>query len=630
MAEKKGRGPITVVTDSEQLGAHAVPGGISFCIAPDTQEPVYLEIYNRQTGKHLYETEMPFHALRGRIRSVQVSGFQAGQISYCYRTKEMNFADPAAAWMPEWRTYGIDHSGQYMAQICTRNFDWQDETGPLQIPYQDVTAYLLHVRGFTKQRGSGVRHPGTFKGLEEKIPYLQDLGINQVILMPAYEFNEYVEAASTGTPEHLRDQNGQKQGRVNFWGYGRGLYFAPKAAYAAGAYPDLEFKSLVRALHLAGIELVMEFAFTDDIPVSYMIQCLLMWRREYHVDGFVLLAGRDKVQAAASEPGLRFAKVMASGIDARAAYPLGRKIDTISLADMNDGFRADARRMLKSDANELWNFTEHMKRSERDKAVVNYITGHDGFTLMDLVSYNVKHNEPNDEGGRDGADTEFSWNCGQEGPTRKKNINRLRLQQMKNAFCMLLLAAGTPMLRAGDEFGNTQDGNSNPWCQDNECTWLDWKAAKNNRELYDFVKELIAFRKRHALLHSAATPGSAEGANGFPGISLHADRAWYVSYEPEMRHVGIMLCGTQGGEETFLYIACNFHWEPREFAMPYLPENMEWQMRFHTLSESEGLTESETRPERSAVLPGRCICVYEAELVLKKENDEEMLHEEQC
>ncbi len=248
-----------------------------------------------------------------------------------------------------------------------------------------------------------------------------------------------------------------------------------------------------------------------------------------------------------------------------------------NLGEYNTGFMEDMRGLLKGDEGQLEAFTYRLRRNPEAFGVINYIAGHDGFTMMDLVSYSEKHNEENGEQNHDGPDRNISWNCGEEGPTRKKKILELRNRQIRNAFLMLLLAGGTPLIQAGDEFGNSQKGNNNPYCLDNEVSWTDWRAAKKNEALTGFVRNVIAFRKRHKILHMPRELKLIDTLFcGYPEISYHSNRAWYVEFESYNREIGILYCGEYAGEEEFIYVAYNLHWKENEFALPNLPDGMGW------------------------------------------------------
>jgi glycogen operon protein len=463
-------------------------------------------------------------------------------------------------------------------------FHWGDDHLPA-IPYHDVIMYHLHVRGFTMQKNSGVRKKGTFAGLIEKIPYLNALGINQVKVMPVYEFDDRISPLPRKRKQPKTQQEAAERAfeqlradsyRLNYWGYGTGYYFAPKAAYAASAHPVREFKQMVRAFHKAGIEVVLEFSFADFMDISQISRCLTYWAEEYHVDGFAVMARDSLIAELARLPLFRTRKLIATWYpDWVKAY--NKEEAHCLLAESNDGFMNDCRKMLRGDEETLSAFSYRLRSSEPYCWQINYMTNHDGFTLMDLVSYEQKYNMENGEQDRDGTDYNCSWNCGAEGPTKKRSILALRMRQRKNAYAMMLFAQGTPMLLAGDEFGNSQNGNNNPYCHDSELTWLDWSKTRSNRELTKFVQECIAFRKTHKVLHQDRKLQCADQlSSGFPDLSFHGDRAWYGDFERMRRHLGCMYSGYYAGESNFIYIAYNFNWNTQEFALPLLPKGLGW------------------------------------------------------
>ncbi|MCC8068026.1 MAG: hypothetical protein LIO94_13145 [Clostridiales bacterium] len=434
-------------------------------------------------------------------------------------------------------------------------------------------------------KNSGVRQKGTFAGLKHKAAYLKSLGVNQVKLMPVYEFPEVsLPSAPSGSPltqqeaaAHALDALPREQViQKNFWGYGKGFYFAPKASYAFSDRPDVEFKDMIREFHVNGIEVILEFAFDESADIGMICECLNYWADEYHVDGFSLV-GRDNLAGELARLPLFSTRKLICGWypSERSDGNTGGKAQLLARSD--DGFMNDARRLLKGDTGLLEAFAWRTRLNPSGYAQINYVTNHDGFTLMDLVSYNEKHNEANDEMGRDGSDSNFSWNCGKEGPSSKRLISQLRMRQRKNAYAMLLLSQGIPMLLAGDEFGNSQLGNNNPWCHDSELTWLDWSRSKSARELTGFVQQLISYRKGHPVLHQKAEPQCSDYlSSGYPDLSYHGERAWFGDLNSSHLHFGCMYSGSYVGEVGFLYIAWNFHWEEQQFALPILPESYSW------------------------------------------------------
>ena len=454
-----------------------------------------------------------------------------------------------------------------------------------------------------------MRHKGTFMGVAEKIPYLKELGVNQLLLMPIYDFDERI------LPEKEKNLPYQKNGQEakrNYWGYGKSRYFAPKSTYAV-KNPVNECKDLVKALHAEGIEVLMEVYFPEGTQERLIFDCLKHWVREYHVDGFYLMGDASMNRFLARDPMFAGTKLLSSWFDTENIYGRKKTPAFRNLAEHNDGFLVNARRFLKGDEDQLPSFIRRVRKNSDRCAVINYITHHDGFTLMDLVSYEERHNEANGEGGQDGPAYNFSWNCGVEGPSRKKKVQELRLQQMKNAFLLLLFSQGTPMILAGDEFGNSQRGNNNPYCQDNEISWLEWNGLKKQAELFAFVKTAIAFRKSHPLLHQARELQGTSGSSlGYPDVSCHGRQAWYENFEAASRHFGMMYCGQEAKEGKYLYVAYNLHWNEQDFALPRLPDGLSWQLVFDT---EDGIPspEKEIRwiDKKSFVVPPRSIQVLE-------------------
>lgn len=509
------------------------------------------------------------------------------------------------------------------------DFDWEDDAA-LQIPTHDVVAYGLHVRGFTKDRTSGVRHKGTFAGVAEKLPYLQALGINQIELMPAYEYPEMTS---------LDDAHEGTGTRMNYWGYGPAFFFAPKASFAAGADSCTEFKQMVKACHKAGIEVVIEFYFPDGTNGNLILDCLRHWSMVYHVDGFHLGGSSLPMPEIVNDPVLSARKIYAYGFpdgcrqaDGGLLTGLGitsggRRLEagtgktedsTQRLALYQEQFQQTCRRLLKSDEDQLQGFLHCTMAHPENSSIINYIAGHNGFTLHDLVSYDQKHNEANGEDNRDGSQYNYSWNCGEEGATRKKKILELRKRQMKNALAMLYLSQGIPMLMAGDECGNSQQGNNNAYCQDNKISWVQWNRA-GYEQIRAFCMKLIALRKKHPMLHQAKPVRYMDVYGcGFPDVSFHSEKAWFTQTEAYQRHIGVLFCeGTRSGAKykyDILYVAYNFHWISHEFALPKLPDAMEWVMLLNTGAEEANNTIETAdavcaEDQRMLTVPGRTVAV---------------------
>ena len=567
-------------------GVYPLNGGFHFTIDVPEDSDVSLVLYKKHAKEPYMEIPLTERFRSGRIRAVLVKGISAGVYEYNYRINGEIRQDPMAAEISGRERFGMpfpEDKHQIRCGLLGSAYDWEDDRSP-EVPYEDMILYMLHVRGFSKTAPGRSSRKGTFAGLMEMIPYLQALGINAVELMPAYEFLEVQEKVSTsGMVSHRKDQS-----RVNYWGYTDAYYFAPKRAYASTKDPEREFKDLVKALHKAGILCIMEFYFPADVCTFKAVRALQFWKLYYHVDGFHARGDGLPRNTVLHDGILSGTRLLVDGGDFSGAYAKNRP-EGRTAAEYTGSFQQDMRRFLKSDEDMVESAIRHIRCNYPDHAVVNYIASQDGFTLSDMVSYNYRHNEENGQDNQDGSSYNYSWNCGVEGPTRKAAVRRMREKQMRNAILLLMLSQGVPMLYAGDEFGNSQNGNNNAWCQDSPVGWLDWKSIKKNQALFDFVKDAIRFRKEYPILHMpSGLTGTDSRALGFPDVSLHGERAWYVNYENTSRMFGIMYNAAYGrktsareadeGEKKsdYIYIAYNFHWEERSFALPDLPEPYVW------------------------------------------------------
>lgn len=480
-------------------------------------------------------------------------------------------------------------------RILSEEFDWEDDVNP-ETPYAETILYKLHVRGFTAHASSGVSARGTYAGVMEKIPYLKELGITAVELMPVTEFDEIM-MSSSGSSFHNAKQ--EPTGYLNYWGYGPSYLYAVKTAYASRETMSAEgeFKTLVKELHKAGIECIPEMYFTGKELPGEILSVLRYWVEEYHVDGFHL-TGFPDLSLAAEDPFLKRTKLFAENWNEvmnrrpKQGYVTpgdgAVSVEEKNLAEYNMQFMEDMRRFLKGDEGMLSAFEFRNRRNPMEYAMINYMANTNGFTLMDTVSYDRKHNEKNGEENRDGSDYNYSWNCGAEGPTRKKKIVELRKQLLKNAYLLLFLSQGVPLLMAGDEFGNSQDGNNNAYCQDNAVSWLNWKLLETHKDQVDFVKRLIAFRKAHKMFHMDREPRIMDYKScGRPDVSYHGENAWKPEFENFRRQFGILYWGayakrSDGSDDANFYVAYNMHWEPHMFGLPHLPKGAKWRVICNT------------------------------------------------
>ncbi|MDE7418381.1 MAG: hypothetical protein K2N44_19100 [Lachnospiraceae bacterium] len=572
------------------LGASVKGAGINFSMVNGSDKECGIIFYRKgveQKERVLFDQK---HRI-GNICCALIEGINAHDCEYNFFIGDEVFVDPYAKKIvgnEKWR------SGEFERPLLRGGFDYGmfdwEETAPLHIPYHESIMYCLNIRSFTRHSSSKVKKKGTFEGLMEKITYLKELGINSIELMPAYEYEEcewddidvnaktQIEYQVNHIDEELPlDEEPQRAKRLNCWGYKKAFYFAPKASYAASDNPCEEFRRMVRKLHQNGIEVVMQFYFPDEVKQGYILEIIKYWVLEYQIDGVHLKGSRLPITLIATEPLLAHTKIMCEDFYLHEIYPNGIQPANKILGYYRDEYMYDMRRFLKGDQDMLKSFRYHMRNTNPKCGVVNYITNYYGFTLNDLVSYEQKHNEANGENNTDGTNYNFSWNCGMEGPSRKKAVKQLRNKQMKNALSFLFTAQGTPLLFAGDEFGNSQYGNNNCYCQDNETGWVDWRELARNQDLYTYVRELIAFRKRHSILHLSDSLTTLDRYGlGYPDLSYHGEEAWKVQLENYNRHIGIMYCGQNDkGDGDHIYIAYNMHWNSHRFALPSIA-NHKW------------------------------------------------------
>jgi isoamylase len=576
------------------LGTHESGSGVNFALFSRHATRIRLELFHRATDAtpaRAIDLD-PARNRSGDVWHVWIEGIRPGQL-YAYRVDgpyqprqghRFNFnkllLDPftrAIAPLPDWdfgpaRGYdpsapdpdlvcsGEDDAGAMPKCVYTReHFDWEDDLPPRHC-WSNTVIYELHVRGFSVAENSGVAHPGTYRGLMEKIPYLKELGVTAVELMPVHEFNEQQAAG-------VNPQTGQPL--KNYWGYDPVAFLAPKASYSSAGglgQQTLEFMEMVRALHQAGIEVILDVVFNHtaegnelgptlcfrgiDNAIFYMLApdpryyrnfagtgntvnanhpvmrdhilgALRYWVVEMHVDGFrfdlasilardgsgQLLADAPLLERIAEDPVLREVKIIAEAWDAAGAYEVG-SFSERRWAEWNGRYRDDIRRFWRGDDGMSGVFASRICGSadiyassgKGPESSINFVTCHDGFTLNDLVSYCAKHNEANGQGNRDGTDANYSDNCGVEGATGDRAIESARKRQIKNFLLTLLISRGVPMLLGGDEFRRTQGGNNNAYCQDNSTSWHDWTNLKTHSDIFRFARGMIAFRRDHPVL----------------------------------------------------------------------------------------------------------------------------------
>ena len=642
-------------------GATALSDGVCFTIHSQGATSCELLLYEPYAKEPFAILKYPDNYRIGNVFSMIVFDLDVEDFQYAFRLdgpydkkkgllfdKHKPLLDPyakAVVGQSEWGQKPDAFLG-YRGRVVKNNFDW-GITKPSIIPMEDLIIYEMHVRGFTKDASSGVAHPGTFHGIMEKIPYLKELGINAVELMPIFEFDE------------MRDHR-VIDGRelLDYWGYNTVSFFAPNTSYASDReynHVGTELKQLIKTLKENGIEVILDVVFNhtaegnEDGPffsfkgidnnVYYMltpdgnyynfsgcgntvncnhpvvqqmiVECLRYWVTTYRVDGFrfdlASILGRNEdgtpmdkpplLQTLAFDPILGDVKLIAEAWDAGGLYQVGNFPSWKRWSEWNGKYRDDLRDFLKggywkapeaalriSGSSDLYNPFER-----GTNASINFITCHDGFSLYDLYSYNHKHNEANGWNNTDGSDDNRSWNCGTEGDTKDPLILKLRYRMIKNAFAVFICSRGTPMFLSGDEFCDTRFGNNNPYCQDNLTSWLDWKLLDTHRDIFEFCKYMIHFRRNHPAIRKSI----AQSHCGFPPISQHGATPWDDNFTQDSKIVCTMFAGHDEKQdlEDIVYLAVNPYWESILIHLPKLPEPLQWHLAVDTsLSDTGGCT----------------------------------------
>jgi isoamylase len=655
------------------LGAHEFDGGVNFALFSRHASRVRLELFDQPadaTPSRVIDFD-PARNRTGDVWHVWLKWIRSGQL-YAYRVDgpyqpeqghRFNYnkllLDPfatAISSLPDW-DFGqdlgyessaaeqdlafskTDDAGAMPKCVFTHeHFHWHDDLPPRH-PWAKTVIYEMHVRGFTVHPSAGVEHSGTYRGLMEKIPYLKELGVTAVELMPVYEFNDsQVPGINQQTGKPLR----------NYWGYDPVTFFAPKASYSSAGgmgQQKLEFKEMVRALHHADIEVILDVVFNHtaegnelgptlnfrgmDNAIFYMLAsdrryyqdyagtgntinanhpvvrdhilaALRYWVMEMHVDGFrfdlatilgrddtgKLLANAPLLEQIAEDPILRDVKIIAEAWDAAGAYEVG-SFSERRWAEWNGRYRDDVRRFWRGDDGMLGLFASricgsadiYIRSGKGPEGSINFITCHDGFTLNDLVSYRNKHNEANGKNNHDGTDANFSENYGAEGETTDAEIDALRKRQIKNFLLTLLILRGVPMLLGGDEFRRTQGGNNNAYCHDNETSWHDWRCLENHRETFRFTRGMIALRSAHPILSKEQFYTDAE-IHWFEPQGGLPDWA-----DPKQRQFA---CLIHEDEQHAFFLMFNAGDAAISFSLPPVPPESRWYLVVDTSREAPG------------------------------------------
>lgn len=670
-------------------GATPLQNGVNFTIHTCGGTSCELLLFHRAQEEPFAVIPFPDAYKIGDVYSMIVYGLNIEEFEYAYSVdgpyrpekgllfdKNNILLDPYAKAVAGQRTWGIRWDHNYHARVVRDRFDWGD-TPQSKKELCDLIIYELHVRDFTHHPSSGVRHRGTFSGLMEKIPYLKELGINAVELMPIFEFDETMNSRTVDGKQLLE-----------CWGYNTVGFFAPNSSYAAANEHNqegTEFKTLIRELHANGIEVILDVVFNHtaegnekgktisfkglDNNIYYMLtpdgnyynfsgcgntlncnhpvvqqlilECLRYWTINYRVDGFrfdlASILGRNEdgspmnnpplLRTLANDPILSNVKLIAEAWDAGGLYQVGSFPASGRWAEWNGRYRDALRSFLKGECWNAWDaawsisgsgdlyggFYDHNHNNYAGyNSCVNFLTCHDGFTLYDLYSYNEKHNEANGWNNTDGADDNRSWNCGVEGDTDDPEVLALRSRMIRNACAVLMCSRGTPMFLSGDEFGNTKFGNNNSYCQDNITSWLDWRMLEKNRDLFEFFKFMIAFRKQHPVIHKQL-PTSVCGMDPIHTHNVNADK---TDIPRDARTFCVSFAGydKEKGHDDLIYIAVNTFWEDVTITLPDLHGRGAWHLNVNTYGDGNGKycypDEEAARIDHSFVMRPRSVAVF--------------------
>ena len=673
----------------EGHGAMMLPVGVNFTVHTHYGTSCTLLLFHRDAVEPYARLPFPDAYKIGDVYSMIVFGLDIEEFEYAYQidgpyepenglvfNRNAILLDPYARSVAGQRLWGDRKLGGYHARVVRDVFDWGEMPQSTRT-MSDLIIYELHVRGFTYHPSSGVTHRGTFAGLMEKIPYLKELGINAVELMPIFEFDETMNSREAGG-KTLYD----------YWGYNTVGFFAPNTSYiSTDEYNQegTELKELIKAFHDNGIEVILDVVFNHtaegnelgptfcfkgfDNKVYYMLtpegnyynfsgcgntlncnnpivrllilECLRYWAVSYRIDGFrfdlASILGRHEdgsplnnpplLELLATDPVLRNVKLIAEAWDAGGMYQVGKFPASKRWAEWNGRYRDSIRSFLKGDSWCCWDaarsisgsgdlyggyYSDNNNNYAGYNSCVNFLTCHDGFTLYDLYSYNEKHNEENGWNNTDGSNDNRSWNCGVEGDTDDPDVLSLRFRMMRNACAVLMCSRGTPMFFAGDEFGNSQSGNNNAYCQDNEISWLDWGLLEKNRDFFEFFKFMIHYRLKHPVIRKKLP----DAICGMAPLRTHCTNPEEADIPRDAMTFAVSFAGynTETGKDDLVYVAINTYWEDVRVMVPELSHHCAWYLSVNTWGDENGRyfypEGEEVRIEHEFIMRPRSVAVF--------------------
>lgn len=531
-----------------------------------------LNLYKSTDKKPELRLDFPKDGIYGRLYTMLISGLSDDFIAYSISCGSRYLPDRKATCIAGRESFGKRASDMPYLYLLPKDdgFDWEGDTAPM-LRFDEAVAYKLNVRAFTKELQD--EHAGSFAGIQDKIPYFKSIGVNQLELMPCYDFDE-VEQLNTAEG-HYGEPTGRRL--INLWGYKPANYYAMKSAFASGDSAAVELKTLIRELHQNGMELILELYFDRSCSASFVIDVVRYYIFEYHIDGVHIMANASVYDSLLKEPMMHRKKLYIE-------YTSDIKNNVYSY---NDGFLINSRRLLRGDDYAMEQVISYFMLDNISN--INYYANNNGFSLADSFAYEKKHNEKNGFENADGTDYNYSWSCGKEGYTRSAKITRLRTKMIKNALFLTLLSRGIPLIMSGDEMGKTKKGNNNSFCQDNSLSYTEWDDLEKNAEIIEFFKDCTRFRAKNAALSCGKEQLSSAGSTGWPFVSLHSEQAWSFK-NPNQKAVGIMLNGEcciekSGRPGNIIYIGINMYSDAYNLALPILPKGYAWSL---ALTSSDG------------------------------------------
>ena len=568
--------------------------------------------FDRHSKKQVAKISVPQEYSLGRVYSVRIEGRPWEKLCYLLERDGQIGIDPYApvvvgreVWMDESRS---EENYQVYGGFSQGNYEWK-ETRP-HIAAEDMVLYKLHLRGITMQNGLAAGKRGNYKGIIQKLDSWKELGVTTLEFLPVYDFEEikyqfhYMMDENRETVMVAEDPIG-----TNFWGYGAAAYFAPKASYFGAVQPDVHMKEMVEAIHNAGMEIVMELSCAAGMDRDLLVDCLVYWVREYHIDGFHLLGMDIPIRRIVGNAFLGRTKIF---YDQFPNELLAQQSGEKHLFVTNDDFMYPLRRLQNHLDGNVAEFSNYLRRQGNGFTFVNYAASNTGFTLWDAYSYGEKHNEGNGEDNCDGSNYNCSHNFGCEGQTANRIINRNRMTAVRTAFCAVMTAQGVPMILAGDEIANTQSGNNNPYCQDNEIGWVTFSRRKLPRQLREYIKHLIAFRKSHTILSSPLPMRMNDYRHtGMPDLSYHGRQPWIMGIGEEKKALGILYNAAyaRNEDEEDVMVCLNFYYGEETFALPKLREGRKWYLETNSAWEEWKPEKKPLKDQGYCAVPGGTISI---------------------